>query len=117
MSILRIAFGRAFSSLLQPRMWLSLVMPVLISLVIWILLTIFALQNFAGWLIDVPPFSWASTFVALGFAKFLAYIGGWALIFAIAYLTALILMSVFMMLSLALKDQPLRKTSSCYKSP
>lgn len=97
MSILRMAFGRAFSSLLQPRMWLLLVTPVLISLAVWILLTVFALQSFAGWLIDVPPFSWASTFVALGFAKFLAYIGGWAVIFAVAYLTALILMSVFML--------------------
>ncbi|MDR2711173.1 MAG: EI24 domain-containing protein [Burkholderiales bacterium] len=91
------AFGRAFSSLLQPRMWLPILAPALLSFLVWILLTVFVLQTLAGWLLDVPPFSWASAFIALWFAKLLAFIGGWAAIFAVAYLMALVLTAVFLL--------------------
>ncbi len=94
---LMIAFGRAFSSLLQPKMWPPLIAPVLISFLVWILLTIFTLHSLAGWLIDKPPFSWASAFVALWLGKLLAYIGGWALIFAAAYLSATMLAAIFVL--------------------
>ncbi|MCL2830031.1 MAG: EI24 domain-containing protein [Betaproteobacteria bacterium] len=97
MRTLMIAFGRAFSSLLRPKMWLPLLAPALVSLVVWVFLSVFALHALAGCLIDMPPFSWASTFVAVWFGKFLALIGGWALIFAAAYLTALILTAVFLL--------------------
>ena len=97
MLTLMIAFGRALSSLRQTRMWLPLVAPVLISFLVWVLLAIFALHILAGWLADIPPFSWTSAFIALWLGNLLAYLGAWTLIFIAAYLTALILTAIFVL--------------------
>jgi len=94
---LMVAFGRAFSSLSLPRMWRPLIMPILISFLVWILLAIFATHILVGWLLNLPPFSWATTFIALPFGTVLAYLGAWTLIFAAAYLTALVWAAIFVL--------------------
>jgi len=89
------ALKRAFSSLSQPRMWLPLIAPVLISFLVWALLATFALHILVDWLAELLPFSWTSIYIVLWFFKLLAYLSGWTLIFAAAYLTSLVLAAIF----------------------
>lgn len=89
------ALTRSLNNLQDRGIWLRLAGPAVVSLIVWLLLAFFALEWFVAELLQFPPLSWVTTWGALWLANVLAWIGGWLAVFALAYMTAMLLAAVF----------------------
>lgn len=97
MAELMIALVRTLGTLARPRIWLLLAGPALAALGVWLALTFLVLNQLSAWFLQQPPMSWLSGWGTLWLAKLLAAAGGWLVILALAYLTAMLLAGVFIM--------------------
>lgn len=91
------ALLRSVLSLAQPRVWFCLLAPAAFSLLLWLGLAIWGLNALVQWLLAYPPMTLLASWGAVWLAHVLAYLGGWMLIFALAYLTTSMLAAVFVM--------------------
>lgn len=89
------ALMRSLNNLQDRRIWLRLAGPALASLLVWLLLAFFALEWFVAQLLDFPPLTWIAGWGALWLAKVLGWVGGWLAVFALAYMTAMLLAAIF----------------------
>lgn len=96
------ALLRSFATLRRGRVWLLLLGPALLALLAWSVLAILALDGLIAALLDLPPMTWLTGWGAVWLAKLFAALGGWLLILAAAYLTA-ILLAAILVLPLLLK--------------
>lgn len=97
MAELMLALVRTLGTLARPRIWLLLAGPAVAALGVWLALTFMVLDHFSAWFLTQPPMSWLAGWGALWLAKLLAAAGGWLVILALAYLTAMLLAGVFIM--------------------
>ncbi|MGB4468576.1 MAG: EI24 domain-containing protein [Azovibrio sp.] len=91
------ALLRSFASLAKPGLWRYLLAPAFFSLLLWLGLAWFGLAKLVAWLIDNPPMTLLVSWGLVWLAHFLAYLGGWLAIFALAYLTTALLAAVFVL--------------------
>lgn len=89
------ALARGLRNLQEGGIWLRLVGPAVAALLVWGGLAFFALDRIVAELLQLPPLSWVTGWGALWLAKVLAWVGGWMAIFALAYLTAMLLAAIF----------------------
>jgi len=92
-----LALVRTLTTLGRPRVWLLLLGPAVVALVAWLGLTVFLLDRLIASFIDLPPMSWLTGWGAVWLAKLLAALGGWLLILAAAYVTAMLLAAIFIL--------------------
>jgi hypothetical protein len=92
-----LALIRTLATLARPRVWLLMVGPALLALVAWIGLTAFLLDGLIAGLIDLPPMSWLTVWGAVWLAKLFAVLGGWLLILAATYVTAMLIAAIFVL--------------------
>ena len=92
-----LALMRTMTTLARSRVWLLMLGPALLALVVWIGLTIFLLDSLIGGFIELPPMSWLTGWGAVWLAKLFAVLGGWLLILAAAYVTAMLLAAIFVL--------------------
>ena len=97
MADVMLALMRSLATLARPRIWLLMVGPALVALVAWIGLTIFLLDSLIAGFITLPPMSWLTGWGAVWLAKLFAVLGGWLLILAATYVTAMLLAAVFIL--------------------
>ena len=97
MAEVMLALMRSLATLARPRIWLLMVGPALVALVAWIGLTIFLLDSLIAGFITLPPMSWLTGWGAVWLAKLFAVLGGWLLILAATYVTAMLLAAVFIL--------------------
>lgn len=97
MSDLFVALSRTVLSLLNPRVWIWVLVPAALSLLLWLGLAIWGLGQLVEWLMNYPPMTTLSSWGVLWLAHALAYFGGWMVIFALAYLTASLIAAVLVM--------------------
>jgi hypothetical protein len=91
------ALFRSFATLGRGRVWLLLLAPALLALVAWTVLTVFLLDRLIATFLDLPPMSWLTGWGAVWLAKLFAALGGWLLIIAAAYLTAILLAAILIL--------------------
>lgn len=105
-----LALIRSLASLGQGRVWRYILAPAAFSLLLWIGLAFWGLGALVQWLVGHPPMTLIASWGAVWLAHFLAYLGGWMLIFALAYLTTSLLAAVLILPWLldhvAAKDYP-----------
>jgi len=89
------ALVRSLNNLQEGRIWSRLIGPAIVALLVWLLLAFFALDWFVAQLLDFPPLTWLSSWGALWLAKVLGWVGGWLAVFALAYMTAMLLAAIF----------------------
>lgn len=92
-----LALIRSLATLARPRVWLLMVGPALVALLVWIGLTIFLLDSLIAGFIELPPMSWLTGWGAVWLAKLFAVLGGWLLILAASYVTAMLLAAIFVL--------------------
>jgi len=92
-----LALARTFASLKSGRVWLYVLTPAVLSLFVSIGLAIWGLGSFVQWMLAYPPMTWLAAWGLLWLATFLAYLGGWMAIFAIAYVLASLLAAIVIM--------------------
>ena len=97
MADVMLALMRSLATLARPRIWLLMVGPGLVALVAWIGLTVFMLDSLIAGFIVVPPMSWLTAWGAVCLAKLFAVLGGWLLILAATYVTAMLLAAIFVL--------------------
>jgi CysZ protein len=97
MAEVMLALMRSLATLARPRIWLLMVGPGLVALVAWIGLTVFLLDSLIAGFIAVPPMSWLTDWGAVWLAKLFAVLGGWLLILAATYVTAMLLAAIFIL--------------------
>jgi CysZ protein len=97
MSDVILALVRSLRTLARGRVWLLLLGPAVVALIAWIALTVFLLDRLMDGFIDLPPLSWLTAWGALWLAKLFAALGGWLLILAAAYVTAMLLAAIFIL--------------------
>ena len=97
MADVMLSLMRSLATLARPRIWLLMVGPALVALVAWIGLTIFLLDSLIAGFITLPPMSWLTGWGAVWLAKLFAVLGGWLLILAATYVTAMLLAAVFIL--------------------
>ncbi|HRE16879.1 MAG TPA: hypothetical protein PLW86_07385, partial [Rhodocyclaceae bacterium] len=90
-----LALIRTLASLGQGRVWRYILAPAAFSLLLWIGLAFWGLGALVQWLVGHPPMTLIASWGAVWLAHFLAYLGGWMLIFALAYLTTSLLAAIF----------------------
>lgn len=95
------ALVRSLNNLHDGRIWLRLTGPAVVALLVWLLLAFFALDGLVAQLLDFPPLTWLTGWGALWLAKVLAWLGGWLAVFALAYMTAMLLAAIFVVPMLA----------------
>jgi len=91
------ALMRSFASLSRPGLWRYLLAPAAFSLVLWVVLAWFGLGELVQVLMDNPPMTLLAGWGLVWLAHFLAYVGGWMVIFALAYLTTAMIAAVFVL--------------------
>ncbi len=89
-----LALARSLATLALPRVWGLLLGPAVLALFAWGLLSYFLLEQLVTTLLGQPPMSWLVSWGVLWLAKLLAVFGGWMLILAAAYLTAMLLAAI-----------------------
>ena len=92
-----IALMRTLASLRSGRIWVYVLAPALVSLVLWIALTVWGLGQMVNWLLTHQPMTLLIAWGVAWLATLLAYMGAWMAIFAAAYLTASLLAAIFVM--------------------
>lgn len=85
------ALARSFASLSRGGVWAAILGPAILALLIWIVLAFAFLGVVIDWLALQPPLSWLSGWGVAWLAHLLAAIGGWVVILAAAYLTAVVI--------------------------
>lgn len=89
------ALVRSLNNLAERGIWLRLAGPAVAGLLVWLLLAFFALDWLVAQVLDFPPLSWITGWGALWLAKVMAWVGGWLAVFALAYMTAMLLAGIF----------------------
>jgi CysZ protein len=89
------ALVRSLNNLQQRGIWLRLAGPAVVALAVWLALAFLALDWLVGELLQLPPLTWLTGWGVLWLAKLLAWLGGWLAVFALAYLTAMLLAALF----------------------
>ncbi|MFA7292779.1 MAG: EI24 domain-containing protein [Rhodocyclaceae bacterium] len=89
------ALMRSLNNLQDRGIWLRLAGPAVVALVVWLALAFFALDWLVAELMQLPPLTWIVGWGVLWLAKLFAWIGGWLAVFALAYLTAILLAGIF----------------------
>jgi CysZ protein len=97
MAEVMLALMRSFASLRDRRVWHYVMAPALFSFVLWIALAYWTLGTFVEWLLAVPPMTWLVGWGVSWLAHILAYLGGWMVIFALAYLTTSLIAAIFIL--------------------
>lgn len=92
-----LALIRTLATLARPRIWLLLLGPAVLALLVWLGLMVFLLDGLIASFIDLPPMSWLTGWGAVWLAKLFAALGGWLLILAAAYVTAMLLAAIFIL--------------------
>lgn len=90
------ALVRSLNNLQDRGIWLRLAGPAVVALVVWLALAFFALDWLVAALMELPPLTWIAGWGVLWLAKLLAWIGGWLAVFALAYLTSILLAGIFL---------------------
>lgn len=91
------ALARTFASLRSGRVWLYVLTPAVLSLLLSIVLAIWALGWIVQQMMGSPPMTLLAGWGMLWLAYILAYLGGWMAIFAVAYLVASLLAAIVIM--------------------
>lgn len=91
------ALVRTFASLKSGRVWMYVLTPALFSLLLSIMLAVWALGWIVQQMMDYPPMTLLVAWGMLWLAHILAYLGGWMAIFAVAYLMASLLAAIVIM--------------------
>lgn len=89
------ALVRALNNLQDRSIWLRLAGPALAALIVWLALAFFALDWLVAELMQLPPLTWIAGWGILWLAKLFAWIGGWLAVFALSYLTSILLAGIF----------------------
>ena len=97
MNAVALALLRSVKTLVRGRVWLLLLWPAALALLLWIGLAVCLLDWLIGTLVEQPPLSWLAAWGAIWLAKMAAAIGGWLLILAAAFVTAMLLAAIFVM--------------------
>jgi len=92
-----LALIRSLATLARPRVWMLMVGPALVALIAWVGLTVFLLDSLIAGFIELPPMSWLTGWGAVWLAKLFAVLGGWLLILAATYVTAMLLAAIFVL--------------------
>ena len=92
-----LALVRSLGTLSRRRVWWLVLSPAVAALAVWLTLTFLVLDHISAWFLEQPPMSWLSGWGAVWLAKLLAAAGGWLVILALSYLTAMVLAAVFIM--------------------
>lgn len=92
-----LALVRSLGTLSRRRVWWLVLSPAVAALAVWLTLTFLVLDHLSAWFLEQPPMSWLSGWGAVWLAKLLAAAGGWLVILALSYLTAMVLAAVFIM--------------------
>lgn len=92
-----LALTRSLASLARGKVWGMILAPAAFSLILWIALAIWGLGAVIQWLLGQPPMTWVAAWGAVWLAHLLAYLGGWMLIFALAYLTTSLLAAILVL--------------------
>jgi len=92
-----LALLRSVKALARGRVWGLILGPALVALVVCVALSLFALEYLVGTFLEQPPLSWIIAWGALWLAKLLAALGGWLLVLAASYVTAMLLAALFVM--------------------
>ena len=94
MAEIMLALARTFASLRHGRVWLYVLMPALCALLLTVALAVWGLGWLAEQLLVLPPMTWLAAWGLVWLATFLAWLGGWLAIFAVAYLCASLLAAI-----------------------
>jgi hypothetical protein len=92
-----LALLRSIKTLGQGRVWLLVFGPAVLGLLVWVGLAVFSLEWLIASLVEQPPLSWLAGWGVLWLAKLAAALGGWLLILAAAFVTAMLLAAIFVM--------------------
>jgi len=92
-----LALMRTLASLRTGRIWLYVLAPALISLLLWVALTLWGLGEMVYWLLGHQPLTLLAAWGLAWLATILAYMGAWMAIFALAYLTASLLAAIIVL--------------------
>ena len=92
-----LALMRTLGSLRTGRIWLYVLAPALISLLLWVGLTLWGLGQMVNWLLGHQPLTLLAAWGLAWLATVLAYMGAWMAIFALAYLTASLLAAIIVL--------------------
>jgi len=92
-----LALMRTLGSLRTGRIWLYVLAPALISLLLWVALTLWGLGEMVNWLLGHQPLTLLAAWGLAWLATILAYMGAWMAIFALAYLTASLLAAIIVL--------------------
>lgn len=91
------ALMRSFASLARPGLWRYLLAPAAFSFLLWIGLAWWGLADMVAWLESSPPMTWLVSWGVAWLATFMAYLGAWMVVFALAYLTTAMIAAVFVL--------------------
>ncbi|HHV48438.1 MAG TPA: EI24 domain-containing protein [Rhodocyclaceae bacterium] len=94
MAEIMLALARTFASLRCGRVWLYVLTPALCALLLTIALAVWGLGWLAEQLLALPPMTWLAAWGLVWLATFLAWLGGWLAIFAVAYLVSSLLAAI-----------------------
>ena len=92
-----LSLGRSLRTLGRGRVWLLFFGPAAVALVVWIGLMVFALEGLIATLIEQPPMTWLVGWGAPWLAEVGAVLGGWLLVLAAAFITAMLLAAILVM--------------------
>jgi hypothetical protein len=97
MNDVMLALARTFASLKSGRVWLYVLTPALLALLLTVGLAVWGLAAAVQVVMAYPPMSTLAGWGLAWLAVFLAHIGVWTGIFAIAYLTASLLAAIIIL--------------------
>jgi CysZ protein len=92
-----LALARTFANLKSGRVWLYVLTPALLALLLTIGLAAWGLAAAVQVVMGYPPMSTLAGWGLAWLAVFLAYLGVWTAIFAVAYLTASLLAAIIIL--------------------
>lgn len=94
MAEVMLALMRTLGSLRSGRVWLCVLAPAVLSFFLWIGLAFWGLGLVVDQIMQYPPMTLLVSWGVVWLAHILAYLGGWMVIFAAAYLTASLLAAI-----------------------
>jgi len=97
MADVMLALMRTLTSLRQGKIWGYVLLPAIFSLLLSIVLAIWVLGAMVEQMLDYPPMTLLISWGMIWLAHILAYLGGWMVIFAFAYLCASLLAAIFIL--------------------
>ena len=97
MNLLVLSLWRTLANLRDGKIWLYVLTPALCSLALSLGLAVWLLGWLVERLMEYPPMSLLVGWGLIWLANFLAYLGGWMAIFALAYLAASLVAAIAIM--------------------